>query len=152
GVAIFGAVEGLANIRLLAIPCSLKGSHQTRDRATGAAQVAALELTLTAVRIEEPPDPVYPALPVYPQCTWSRPMDADGCEPRRSEFRAYPLGIKSWCPGAELNHRHLHFQCSALPTELPGRRACRPAGGKESAGVIKARFQTVQNGRKWPLQ
>ena len=24
------------------------------------------------------------------------------------------------CPGAELNHRHLHFQCSALPTELPG--------------------------------
>src|SRR5438309_9434664 len=25
-----------------------------------------------------------------------------------------------WCPGAELNHRHLHFQCSALPTELPG--------------------------------
>src|SRR5438309_7498706 len=26
-----------------------------------------------------------------------------------------------WCPGAESNHRHLHFQCSALPTELPGR-------------------------------
>ena len=25
-----------------------------------------------------------------------------------------------WCPGAESNHRHLHFQCSALPTELPG--------------------------------
>src|SRR3954466_2197712 len=30
---------------------------------------------------------------------------------------------KWWCPGAELNHRHLHFQCSALPTELPGRRS-----------------------------
>src|SRR5271169_6800957 len=28
--------------------------------------------------------------------------------------------ILEWCPGAELNHRHLHFQCSALPTELPG--------------------------------
>src|SRR5581483_8649575 len=27
-----------------------------------------------------------------------------------------------WCPGAESNHRHLHFQCSALPTELPGPR------------------------------
>src|SRR5690242_6560696 len=32
-----------------------------------------------------------------------------------------------WCPGAELNHRHLHFQCSALPTELPGRRIRRTA-------------------------
>ena len=29
-------------------------------------------------------------------------------------------GPSEWCPGAELNHRHLHFQCSALPTELPG--------------------------------
>ena len=29
---------------------------------------------------------------------------------------------RTWCPGADLNHRHLHFQCSALPTELPGRR------------------------------
>ena len=28
-----------------------------------------------------------------------------------------------WCPGAELNHRHLHCQCSALPTELPGHTA-----------------------------
>jgi hypothetical protein len=38
---------------------------------------------------------------------------------------------KWWCPGAELNHRHLHFQCSALPTELPGHslagRQTRPA-------------------------
>ena len=32
--------------------------------------------------------------------------------------RAVPEG---WCPGAELNHRHPHFQCGALPTELPGR-------------------------------
>src|SRR5262249_49464044 len=33
-----------------------------------------------------------------------------------------------WCPGAELNHRHLHFQCSALPTELPGRRTAERRG------------------------
>jgi hypothetical protein len=39
------------------------------------------------------------------------------------------------CPGAELNHRHLHFQCSALPTELPG----------QAGGLIKTRFIAVQN-------
>src|SRR5215510_10132054 len=50
---------------------------------------------------------------------------------------------ESWCPGAELNHRHLHFQCSALPTELPGRRTRRSAGGR-ARGVIKARFPAVQ--------
>src|SRR5262249_6082794 len=48
-------------------------------------------------------------------------------------------GIKSefrwWCPGAELNHRHLHFQCSALPTELPGRRA--PRADEEERGVYR---------------
>jgi hypothetical protein len=33
-----------------------------------------------------------------------------------------------WCPGAELNHRHLHFQCSALPTELPGQHRPRIGG------------------------
>src|SRR5262245_24777263 len=37
--------------------------------------------------------------------------------------------FRGWCPGAELNHRHLHFQCSALPTELPGRTlGAEPAG------------------------
>ncbi len=30
---------------------------------------------------------------------------------------------RSWCPGAELNHRHRDFQSRALPTELPGRAA-----------------------------
>jgi len=34
-----------------------------------------------------------------------------------------------------LNHRHLHFQCSALPTELPGRRA-RPDGGRRRARAV----------------
>jgi hypothetical protein len=52
-----------------------------------------------------------------------------------------------WCPGAELNHRHLHFQCSALPTELPGRRTRRTAGGR-ARGVIKARFPAVQTSRR----
>src|SRR5215831_10534759 len=40
-----------------------------------------------------------------------------------------------WCPGAEVNHRHLHFQCSALPTELPGRRARR--ADEEERGVYR---------------
>src|SRR5262245_4071393 len=31
------------------------------------------------------------------------------CATRRRHVRG------GWCPGAELNHRHLHFQCSALP-------------------------------------
>src|ERR1700732_877026 len=57
--------------------------------------------------------------------------------------RTYAWRRERWCPGAELNHRHLHFQCSALPTELPGRRA-RPTADDESAGFIKARFPAVQ--------
>ena len=27
---------------------------------------------------------------------------------------------ETWCPGADLNHRHADFQSAALPTELPG--------------------------------
>jgi hypothetical protein len=27
---------------------------------------------------------------------------------------------ETWCPGADLNHRHADFQSTALPTELPG--------------------------------
>jgi hypothetical protein len=50
---------------------------------------------------------------------------------------------KGWCPGADLNHRHLHFQCSALPTELPGRRSTE-GGRRRSAGFIEARFPAVQ--------
>src|SRR5437588_5935750 len=47
-----------------------------------------------------------------------------------------------WCPGAELNHRHLHFQCSALPTELPGQRS--HPNGRHARRVIEARFLRVQ--------
>src|SRR5262249_18531103 len=43
--------------------------------------------------------------------------------------------LNLWCPGAELNHRHLHFQCSALPTELPRRRARR--ADEEKRGVYR---------------
>ena len=34
-----------------------------------------------------------------------------------------------WWPGPESNQRHPHFQCGALPTELPGRNVlcCRGA-------------------------
>src|SRR6266446_2714794 len=59
------------------------------------------------------------------------------------------LFFGKWCPGAELNHRHLHFQCSALPTELPG-RSPRGNGGRRSAGFIEARFPSVQNSRPPP--
>src|SRR5262249_42592484 len=44
------------------------------------------------------------------------------------------IKFRWWCPGAELNHRHLHFQCSALPTELPGRRARAGRRTKERGG------------------
>jgi site-specific DNA recombinase len=58
--------------------------------------------------------------------------------------------VQEWCPGAESNHRHCDFQSHALPTELPGRQvlklACSNRAGKQSAGVIEARFHTVQNG------
>ena len=32
---------------------------------------------------------------------------------------------RKWCPGTESNHRHVDFQSTALPTELPGRMATR---------------------------
>ena len=32
---------------------------------------------------------------------------------------------RKWCPGTESNHRHVDFQSTALPTELPGQMATR---------------------------
>jgi hypothetical protein len=32
------------------------------------------------------PNPMYPAVPMYPRCTQSGLMDADGCEPRRGNI------------------------------------------------------------------
>jgi hypothetical protein len=66
-----------------------------------------------------------------------------------------------WCPGAGSNHRHLHFQCSALPTELPGRtlghalilsgtRLVRKSRPYQSRGVIVARFPAVQDADRSP--
>ncbi len=42
-------------------------------------------------------------------------------------------------PDPDLNRGHLHFQCSALPTELPGRVApglYDPTGGKDTASGL----------------
>jgi hypothetical protein len=33
---------------------------------------------------------------------------------------------EGWWPGPESNQRHPHFQCGALPTELPGPQECIP--------------------------
>src|SRR5579863_2104242 len=52
-----------------------------------------------------------------------------------------------WCPGAELNHRHLHFQCSALPTELPGPLFREAVETSRKRAVIEFALPAVQNGR-----
>lgn len=38
----------------------------------------------------------------------------------RRSIRAPVRGVGKWWPGPESNQRHPHFQCGALPTELPG--------------------------------
>jgi hypothetical protein len=68
---------------------------------------------------------------------------------RKNRTEAKP--IFEWCPGAESNHRHLHFQCSALPTELPGPTLtafARPQPASPSDAVIKARFPAVQDAER----
>jgi hypothetical protein len=116
-------------------------------------------------------------LPSVPRCTRSGWMPTDGAEPlqtrlycevprlarffatRRTGADGKERGRRDrWCPGAELNHRHLHFQCSALPTELPGRRGRPTAAANESAGGYKGsvpgcpeRPRTAAPGRSAPV-
>lgn len=63
------------------------------------------------------------------QCSPCAPMrTADTKKPQSSAFLAGTMEgyVKGWwCPGMESNHRHEHFQCSALPPELPGRTRWR---------------------------
>ena len=42
--------------------------------------------------------------------------------------RSAPTKVRGgkWCPGAESNHRHVDFQSTALPTELPGQTVGNP--------------------------
>ena len=45
--------------------------------------------------------------------------------------------LKSWCPGADSNHRHADFQSAALPTELPGRGRRAPRLIRKSAWPVE---------------
>ena len=40
--------------------------------------------------------------------------------------RGFGKVSEGWWPGPESNQRHPHFQCGALPTELPGPQECIP--------------------------
>ena len=51
---------------------------------------------------------------------------------------------EGWWPGPESNQRHPHFQCGALPTELPGRTACL-------AGAVRRRRVLVLFRGAWCL-
>jgi hypothetical protein len=51
------------------------------------------------------------------RCGLRLPPGADGEIGKVSE---------GWWPGPESNQRHPHFQCGALPTELPGPQSCIP--------------------------
>ncbi len=62
---------------------------------------------------------------IRPQAQLSQ-RAASGPEPvllSSGPIRSSSRGVrkKGWCRGADSNCRHLHFQCSALPTELPRR-------------------------------
>ena len=54
--------------------------------------------------------------------------------------RARNTRVDQWS-GADLNRRHPHFQCGALPTELPDQRPLRvpPVGGGAGNGPIRER-------------
>src|ERR1700760_3108660 len=42
-----------------------------------------------------------------------------------------------WCPGAESNHRHVDFQSTALPTELPGQIVGKSGVGPRKDGLFR---------------
>ncbi len=88
-------------------------------------------------------DMVFPYGELYPMGSYTRPLLALPTLPVQSSAHGTPESttwesgcgavkkadarISCWCQGAESNRRHQHFQCCALPTELPWRRAidCR---------------------------
>src|SRR5579863_3047897 len=79
----------------------------------------------------------------------SEPLAAEDCATSAGITRTSRTVFEKWCPGAELNHRHLHFQCSALPTELPGRLKAARAFAQscpERGLLIEAPPPAVQDG------
>jgi hypothetical protein len=59
----------------------------------------------------------FPTLAVSEAVTKKNPVKIKSLKPFLIWLQA--LAIKVWCQGAESNRRHQHFQCCALPTELP---------------------------------
>ena len=97
------------------------------------------------------------------------PRRVGGARPRRRRFHPDPvetqgspirmivrpaprgvcakLGLK-WWPRPESNWRHPHFQCGALPTELPGHgigKICDPGSGGQPFAVFASRSATCRS-------
>src|SRR3546814_15711929 len=66
-------------------------------------------------------------------------LQAAPCAPCR---RATP--VWRWSPGSESNRRPTHYECVALPTELPGRE---PASVTEAVRAAEARQD--RRGGRW---
>ncbi len=75
-----------------------------------------------------------------------------GCRRRGGRLGRASLGDLVWWPGTESNRRHEHFQCPALPTELPGRRErrIRPAARSEGQAGGRARRGLTRRGVRSP--
>ena len=77
------------------------------------------------------------------RCSTTEPLPPARYDPSLTP----PPGLRNAALGAmrcrdpDLNWGHLHFQCSALPTELPGLPTPR---GLQEGGVIKTRLNPVQ--------
>jgi hypothetical protein len=50
---------------------------------------------------------------------------------------------EKWWPGTELNRRHIDFQSTALPTELPGHLPHTTIRSRAASGKTKARYLIV---------